>query len=63
MKTPKEIRARIKELKADDRYAKKGKRAATVFENAPLALMQMGWESEVKALEWALGDSLGGDPK
>lgn len=53
IKTRAEIRARIRELKSDSRYAKPGK-AATVFENAPLALMQMGWESEVRALEWVL---------
>jgi len=56
MKSAKQIRARIQEIKADDRYAKKGK-FATVFENAPLALLQMGWESEVKALEWVLREA------
>lgn len=53
MKTAAQIAKRIREIKADPRYAKPGRRA-TVFENAPLALMQMGWEAEVGALRWVL---------
>ena len=55
MKTTAEIRERIREIKADPRYNNRGpKHAANVFTNAPLALLQMGWESEVKALRWVL---------
>ena len=46
------IDQRIREITTDPRFAKPGKTPATVFENAPLALMQMGWESEVTALRW-----------
>ena len=59
----KQIRARIKEIKADSRYANDRKRVATVFENAPLALLQMGWESEVKALEWVLAAAAPQEPR
>ncbi len=56
MKTEKQIVLRIAEIEADPRYARNRKQTATVFENAPLALMQMGWESEVKALKWVRRD-------
>jgi hypothetical protein len=32
---------------------------ATIEENAPLALMQLAWESWVKALKWVLAESRG----
>lgn len=54
MKTREQIQAKIVEIESDDRYAKNGRHMATVFENAPLALIQMGMESEVKALKWVL---------
>ncbi len=57
------ILARIEEIESDTRYNKDGKHAATVFENAPLALMQMGWESEVKALRWVLQVPLAVPPR
>ena len=58
MKTAVQIRARIKEIESDDRYTrgKPGRKGATVFMNAPLALMQMGWESEVDILKWVLSE-------
>lgn len=55
VRTEKQILARIKEIESDSRYAKDKKHTATIVENAPLALMQMGWESEVRALKWAIG--------
>lgn len=59
MRTAKEIRARIAEIERDERYyrGKPNRRAATVFENAPLALMQTGWESQVDILQWVLQDA------
>jgi hypothetical protein len=55
MKSQHEIRARIKELLADDRLHY---RTATVFENAPLALVQLGMEMEIRALAWVLGEPM-----
>ena len=51
MKSEKEIRARLKAIDADERYHSK---TATIFENAPLALVQMGMESEALVLAWVL---------
>jgi len=46
------IEKRIKEIKNDERLTYK---SATVFSNAPLALIQLQLSSELNALEWALG--------
>lgn len=51
MKTEKEILAEIKRLASDGRVQQK---PATVFENAPLAIIQTEIESKVTALEWVL---------
>ncbi|MBT6051745.1 MAG: hypothetical protein HOG49_33495 [Candidatus Scalindua sp.] len=53
MKTKKEIQDKLKELKGDERL---GYPAATVFANAPLALIQLGLESEIGILKWVLKD-------
>lgn len=52
MKSEKEITEKLEELKSDERltYA-----AATVFENAPLALIQLSVEAQIHTLEWVLG--------
>ena len=54
MKKAKEIRARLAEIEADERYKAGLKKAATVFENAPLALIQMELEATHAALSWVL---------
>ncbi len=51
MKTEQEIKTRIGELKADDRLKQP---LATVDINAPLALIQLGIESNIAALNWVL---------
>lgn len=51
MKTEKQIRARIKEIESDSRYQAP---TATVQVNAPLALIQLGFETEVAVLKWVL---------
>lgn len=52
MKTKEEIEKLLKEVESDERlsYPK-----ATVFENAPLALIQLGLETQVATLKWVLG--------
>ncbi len=52
MKSNADIRKRIAELVSDKRLDK----TATVFENAPLALVQAGAEAEIAALRWVLDD-------
>jgi hypothetical protein len=51
MKTEAEIRRAIQEIKQDARL--KGP-PATVDINAPLALIQLDLESQIKALQWVL---------
>lgn len=51
MKTKKQIEEKIKEIEADERY----KASPAVLDvNAPLALIQIGMESQVRALKWVL---------
>lgn len=52
MKTEQEIRARMDELKSDERMTYK---SANVFINAPLAIIQVELGAKIHALEWALG--------
>jgi hypothetical protein len=52
MKTITEIKAAIAEIDADERYHYP---TATVFENAPLALIQLGMRQKAEALAWVLG--------
>jgi hypothetical protein len=54
MKTETEIKKRLTEIDADERYHYS---PATVFENAPLALIQTALETEARALAWVLGIS------
>ncbi len=51
MQTEEQITARLNELLADDRISYP---AATVFANAPLALIQTAMETEVHALQRVL---------
>jgi hypothetical protein len=51
--TEKQMRDRLKAIDADERYHYK---AATVFENAPLALIQLEMETEARVLAWVLGE-------
>lgn len=53
MRTEAEIRAKIKEVVEDERFHYK---TATVVENAPLALIQLGMETRVQWLAWVLGE-------
>ena len=52
MKTQQEIEARIENILADERIHYP---TATVFENAPLALIQMSMETELRTLCWIIG--------
>jgi hypothetical protein len=54
MKTSKEIRAEIRRIKADSRFAHRKKDVAIVEINAPLALVQCSMEAQVGTLEWVL---------
>lgn len=51
MKTEKEIRDKIGELRADNRLKQP---PATIDINAPLALIQLELETKIAALEWCL---------
>ena len=53
MRTEEQIRARIKELEADERHSYK---PASVFSNAPLAIIQTSIKSELNGLYFALGE-------
>lgn len=46
----KKIKTRIIEIERDDRYQSGKKKPATVFENAPLALIQLAFETEHRTL-------------
>lgn len=50
--TTQELADRLKAIDADERYHYK---AATVFENAPLALIQLEMETEARIIAWVLG--------
>jgi hypothetical protein len=54
MRSPDELRAEIKRIKADERY---NYPPADIHINGYLAIMQIEWKSRVQALEWALADS------
>ena len=51
-----QIRKRIEAIEADDRYQSGLAHPATTDINAPLALIQLGFEVELKALKWVLGE-------
>ncbi len=54
MRTEKEIKKRITEIEADSRYQSGLKSPANVIINAPLALIQVSFEAEIKALRWVI---------
>ena len=54
MKTAEQINKRIAEIETDDRYQSGLKHPANIQINAPLALIQLSFESEIKALKWVL---------
>lgn len=53
MRTEAEIRARINELESDERH---GYEPASVFANAPLAIIQTSINAELTGLYFALGE-------
>jgi hypothetical protein len=50
--TDKQLIDRLKEISEDERYQYD---PATIFENAPLALIQLEMETEARVLAWVLG--------
>lgn len=52
MKSAEEIQEKIDQILADERMSYK---TATVFENAPLALIQHAMTTELHTLQWVLG--------
>lgn len=59
MKSEQQIKDRLNAFLADDRVFNKNgskRKSATVFENAPLALIQLDIESMVKTLKWVLSN-------
>ncbi len=54
MKDDEQIIKRIKEIEEDDRYQSGLEHPATIDINAPLALIQLSFEIERKALKWVL---------
>lgn len=51
MKTEEQIKEQIEKISKDERL---GYRCATVYENAPLALIQLELETTIKVLNWVL---------
>ena len=56
MERYKVIKRRIIEIEADDRYISGKEHPATIGINAPLALIQLSLEVELKALNWVLDE-------
>lgn len=54
MKSEEQIKKRIEEIENDDRYQSGLESPATIDINAPLALIQLSFETEIKALKWVL---------
>lgn len=54
MKAIAAIKKRIAEIEADERYKSGLEHPATIEINAPLALIQLSFEAEIKALKWVL---------
>lgn len=54
MKDREQILAQIKKVKSDSRY---NYPIASVFSNAPLALIQVSMTATVQALEWVLSET------
>ncbi len=53
----KQINSRLQEIKSDDRFLVE---PANVFVNAPLAIVQIQFETEKRTLEWVLRMLQGG---
>lgn len=51
MKTREQIEAKLRQIEADERL---GYKTATVFENAPLALVQTSLKAQRDILKWVL---------
>ena len=56
MKTKEQINKRIAEIESDSRYQSGLKKAATIDINAPLALIQLAFEVEIRVLKWILSE-------
>lgn len=54
MKTEQEIKAQIARVEADGRYQSGLKRPATIDTNAPLARIQLSFETQINTLKWVL---------
>ena len=54
MKSEEAIKKRIDEIEADTRFKSGQSHPATIDVNAPLALVQLSFEEERKALKWVL---------
>lgn len=55
MKTDQEIQKQIDEILSDERLSYK---TASLFANAPLALIQLSLETKLHTLQWVLGVEL-----
>lgn len=56
-KTTEQITARIKVIEADERYQSGLNHPAEVTINAPLALVQLSFETEIRTLRWVLQEA------
>ena len=56
MRSVEEIKAQIAKVESDDRYQSGLKHPATVDINAPLALIQLSFETQLKTLKWVLNE-------
>jgi len=54
MKSVEEIKKMMAEIEADNRYISGQKHPATIYENAPLALIQLEMETRLKTLKWVM---------
>ena len=63
MRTPDEIKTEIARIQAQDTYKSGQKHPATIDINAPLALVQLEQETEIKTLRWVLNENERGTKK
>ncbi len=54
MKSKEQIKAKIAEIEADSRYQSGLKSPATIAINAPLALIQLTFETQIQTLQWVI---------
>jgi len=57
LKSIESIKKRIAEIETDDRYQRGKEKPATIDINAPLALVQLSLETQLKTLKWVLDDN------